>query len=93
MRNASVLLVAALSACAGAPQINPAEVPDYAAFARADSDNSGKLSREEARALPMVAENFERFDADGDGEIAWSEIKELVGMMGDRQRRGAVRSR
>jgi Ca2+-binding EF-hand superfamily protein len=46
-----------------------------AAFQRADSNNDGRLSREEAAAIPAVAESFGRLDKDGDGFISAAEFE------------------
>ncbi|MDO9251883.1 EF-hand domain-containing protein [Hydrogenophaga sp.] len=45
-----------------------------AAFANADKDANGSLSREEARSLPAVAESFAQIDANGDGAISLAEF-------------------
>jgi Ca2+-binding EF-hand superfamily protein len=46
-----------------------------AAFRKADKDNDGKLTREEAKSLPRVAKNFEAIDADKDGTVSVNEIR------------------
>jgi hypothetical protein len=46
-----------------------------AAFKRADANSDGKLSREEAAALPAVAEKFTQLDKDTDGSISSAEFE------------------
>ena len=45
------------------------------AFKRADTNGDGKLSREEAAALPAVAEKFTQLDKDSDGFINSAEFE------------------
>jgi Ca2+-binding EF-hand superfamily protein len=45
------------------------------AFQAADKDKNGTLSREEAKALPKVARNFDKVDADKDGTVSEAEIR------------------
>jgi Ca2+-binding EF-hand superfamily protein len=44
------------------------------AFKKADKDNDGSLDREEAKALPRVAKNFDKIDADKSGTVTLAEI-------------------
>jgi len=46
-----------------------------AAFERADANHDGKLSREEAAALPAVAEKFAQLDKDKDGFLSADEFE------------------
>ena len=57
------------------------------AFARADADNSRTLSYAEVEAAGMrrLVEHFDRIDADGDGELAPSELHALKQKRGNRQ--------
>lgn len=46
-----------------------------AKFEAADKDKDGTLDREEAKALPRVAEHFDQIDTDKDGTVSPQEIK------------------
>jgi Ca2+-binding EF-hand superfamily protein len=46
-----------------------------AAFKAADKDNDGTLDKEEAKAMPHIAKNFDAIDADHDGTVSMDEIK------------------
>src|SRR4051794_12646725 len=46
-----------------------------AAFKKADKDNDGTLDKNEAKAMPRVAKNFDAIDADKDGTVSLDEIK------------------
>jgi hypothetical protein len=43
-----------------------------------DIDENGRISPEEARAVPQLAQNFERYDADGSGGIDQQEYQEAL---------------
>jgi Ca2+-binding EF-hand superfamily protein len=45
-----------------------------AAFKEADKDNDGTLDRNEAKAMPNVAKNFDAIDTDKDGTVSLAEI-------------------
>jgi Ca2+-binding EF-hand superfamily protein len=45
-----------------------------AAFKKADKDSDGTPDKEEAKALPRVAKNFDAIDADKDGTVSRDEI-------------------
>lgn len=51
-----------------------------AAFKAADTDGDGSLDKEEAKAMPRIAKNFDRLDADKDGTVDMKEI--AAGMKG-----------
>ena len=57
----------------GAAQSDSAIVK--AAFKRADANSDAKLSREEAAALPAVAEKFTQLDKNSDGFITSDEFE------------------
>jgi Ca2+-binding EF-hand superfamily protein len=44
------------------------------AFKKADKDNDGTLDKEEAKAMPQVAKNFDAIDADKDGTVSLDEV-------------------
>ena len=52
-------------------------------FAEADKDKVGTLDREEAKAMPKVAENFDKIDTDKDGTVSMEEIHSF--MMGGKK--------
>lgn len=43
-------------------------------FKAADKDGDGKLTREEAKAMPRVAKHFDEIDTDKDGTVSLEEI-------------------
>jgi Ca2+-binding EF-hand superfamily protein len=49
-----------------------------AAFKRADKDSDGTLDKEEAKAMPNVAKNFDAIDADKDGTVSMEEIHNFM---------------
>ena len=46
----------------------------HIAFKKADKDNDGTLDREEAKAMPHVAKNFDAIDTDKDGTVSLEEV-------------------
>lgn len=56
------------------PRQNDAQQNAQNTFQRVDVDGNGFLSREEAKALPAVLEQFELWDQDGDGKISLQEF-------------------
>jgi Ca2+-binding EF-hand superfamily protein len=59
-----------------------------AAFKKADTDNDGTLTKDEAKAMPRVAKNFDAIDTDKDGTVSLDEIhasmKKVATKMHDR---------
>ncbi len=55
-------------------------------FKAADKDSDGTLDREEAKAMPKVAQNFDTIDADKSGTVTEKEIHTY--MKAHRQERG-----
>ena len=51
--------------------------PKFAQFDAADTDHSGKLSPEEAQAIPFVARYFREIDSDRSGDVSWQEVTHL----------------
>jgi Ca2+-binding EF-hand superfamily protein len=68
----------ALAAVLGLPGISLADDHNAkleAAFKAADKDNDGTLDKQEAKAMPRVAKNFDAIDTDKDGTVSLDEIK------------------
>ncbi len=68
----------ALSAAFIAPRAALAddhEAKMEAAFKKADKDGDGTLTKEEAKAMPRVAKNFDAIDTDKDGTVSLDEVK------------------
>ena len=68
----------ALAAVFALPGVSLADHHDTgkldAAFKAADKDNDGTLDKEEAKAMPRVAKNFDAIDTDHDGTVSMDEI-------------------
>lgn len=81
---ASIVVATAGSAHAQSTAMPAAATPGAsevtAAFTKADKNADGKLSREEAAALPAVAANFDKVDADKDGMISAAEFGKAMKM-------------
>jgi len=45
-----------------------------AAFKRADANQDGKLTREEAARIPAIADKFDQYDKDKDGQLSLEEL-------------------
>lgn len=56
----------------------PAAGASAEAFKRADANGDQRLSRDEAKQLPAVAQNFDRLDSDKDGSISLAEFEKGV---------------
>jgi Ca2+-binding EF-hand superfamily protein len=67
----------ALAAVLGLPGILLADDHNAkleAAFKAADKDNDGTLDKQEAKAMPRVAKNFDAIDTDKDGTVSMDEV-------------------
>ncbi|MBL8389827.1 MAG: EF-hand domain-containing protein [Hydrogenophaga sp.] len=51
-----------------------------AAFAKADTNGDGKLSKDEAAMLPAISANFDKADANKDGSLSASEFAKALKM-------------
>jgi hypothetical protein len=71
-------LALGVSAQTQAPAADPAAGQDKAvvegAFARADADADGKLSKDEAAKLPAIGTKFDELDKDKDGSLTSEEF-------------------
>ncbi len=67
-------LTLAAPAWAGEPAAAPSEATAAPTFATADADHDGRLSREEAAAVPGLAQLFGQIDRDHDGRLTREEI-------------------
>jgi Ca2+-binding EF-hand superfamily protein len=78
---------ATLASAAGAEGQDP-----MARFKKADTNGDGMLSRDEARALPMIAKHFDEIDANHDGQITSDELRAYHQAMREgRKEKGAER--
>jgi hypothetical protein len=77
------MLVVALAAASAAAFAQTSPAPDTqdmrakltARFNAADTDHDGKLTREEAAKMPMVARNFDQIDKAGEGYVTLDEVQ------------------
>ena len=53
-----------------------------AAFKKADKDNDGTLTKDEAKSMPRVAKNFDSIDTGQDGTVSLDEIHASMKQMG-----------
>jgi len=74
--SATTLAAALAAPCASFAQDRAAKME--AAFKKADKDNDGTLDKEEAKAMPHVAKNFDAIDADKDGTVSLEEIQNFM---------------
>jgi Ca2+-binding EF-hand superfamily protein len=47
-------------------------------FKKADKDNDGTLTKDEAKAMPHVAKHFKEIDTDKDGTVSMDEIRAFM---------------
>src|ERR1700675_2844432 len=65
------------------------EGPGAERFKQADTNGDGKISRDEAKALPRVLKNFDAIDANHDGQITADELRAFhKSQAGDGKHRG-----
>lgn len=79
---ALALLLLAVAAPACAQQL-PAPTPEQrqalqARWQAADTNQDGLVDRNEAQALPPIANHFDELDANGDGQLSQEEMRNLV---------------
>ncbi|HSS47161.1 MAG TPA: EF-hand domain-containing protein [Burkholderiales bacterium] len=61
-------------------------------FKKADKDNDGTLTKEEAKAMPHVAKHFKEIDTDKDGTVSMDEIRAFMkSHIDDAHKRGEER--
>ena len=64
------MALCALTATAQAQTAAPATAPSATdLFTKVDKNHDGKLSREESKAFPAIAEKFDTLDKDKDGSL------------------------
>ena len=88
---ASLLLAPAfaLAADAGKPGEKKYRMEEH--FKKADKDNDGTLTRDEAKAMPHVAKHFKEIDTDKDGTVSMDEIRAFMKSHKDAHRSGEER--
>lgn len=74
----TLLLASTVFAQDTAPEANNASPTRHAHvnFEQADSNHDGKLSREEAAAMPFVARHFDQIDSNHDGYVTHDELRQ-----------------
>jgi Ca2+-binding EF-hand superfamily protein len=73
LATAAAVIAVTLAMPAAAQTATPA-APAEAAFKRADANNDGKLSKDEAARLPAIAAKFDELDKDKDGYLTMAEF-------------------
>jgi Ca2+-binding EF-hand superfamily protein len=80
----AIITVAALHMSPALAQMNAPAKPSQMsaklqeAFARADINTDGKLSKEEAAVMPAIAEAFDKADVDKDGFLSKEEFADVA---------------
>lgn len=74
---ASVPAGAVFAQAAKAPAAAPGKAPALFWIGDLDVNHDGKISRQEAAAVPEIAKNFDAIDANHDGFITMSEVKAM----------------
>lgn len=76
MRYAALLCALGLAGAATLASAAGAEGHDpMARFKQADTNGDGSISRDEAKALPMIAKHFDEIDTNHDGQITADELR------------------
>ena len=55
-------------------RVHPVDLSKGEQFKKADKDNDGTLTKDEAKAMPHVAKHFKEIDTDKDGTVSMDEI-------------------
>lgn len=84
---AVALAVAGTSGLAVAAQDKERMSKDWPTFRKADSDNSGAISQDEARSVQGLGTNFSQYDKNNDGQLSRSEYESAkkAAKSGDKQ--------
>ncbi len=85
----SLLLVPAFALADSADKSGEKQQRMEEQFKKADKDNDGTLTKEEAKAIPHVAKHFDEIDTDKDGTVSMDEIRAFgKSHKGDAHKRG-----
>jgi Ca2+-binding EF-hand superfamily protein len=88
----SLLLVPAFALAGPAEKSGDIKYRMEEHFKKADKDNDGTLTNEEAKAMPHVAKHFKEIDTDKDGTVSMDEIRAFMkSHKGDAHERGKER--
>ncbi len=88
----SLLLVPAFALADSADKSGEKQQRMEEQFKKADKDNDGTLTKEEAKAMPYVAKHFKEIDTDKDGTVSMDEIRAFMkSHKGDAHERGKER--
>jgi Ca2+-binding EF-hand superfamily protein len=95
MKTAALLAALGLSAAAtlaaAAPGAGEGHDP-MMRFKQADTNGDGMLSRDEAKALPMISKHFDEIDTNHDGQLTADELRAFHQKMhGERQAKAGAR--
>lgn len=93
MKTATLLAAMGLACAATLVAAAPGEGHDpMMRFKQADTNGDGMISRDEAKALPMIAKHFDEIDANHDGQITADELRAFHQKMhADRQAKAGAR--
>lgn len=85
LTQAAAIAILATTSSVWAQTVGPAATPSsskakemMAAFAKADTNNDGKLDIVEAEGVPGLVARFKQVDTDGDGMISKAEFEKAV---------------